>query len=409
MTFNQLYQHLLQRNGADFGVGQKKFKALLSRLGNPHLDYPIIHVAGTNGKGSVCYLTASVLQEAGYKTGLFISPHLFSPCERISINQKCISQKTFVTLCLKVLQAEEKLNFFEVLTAVAFLYFSHQKVNYVVLETGLGGKKDPTNVCKPIAGMITSIGLDHCALLGDTLLKITQQKAGIIKPSTPIFLGHLPPKVRQKIDKIAQKLKAPVMPSPENLFKIQKIDWENGRFILRKAKEMWSLSTLGEKQVENAGLVYRLCRYLKISAETIRSGFDKVNIPCRFEVVKKGKKTIIFDGAHNLQAAENLVHFFQKSPYCANAALICAFMKDKDYGEMLSIFSTYFNDLYITRLPHRRAASLQEMKKKVVLKGHTVYFSSPQKALQEALKKHEVIVVSGSFYLAALLRTRVGA
>ncbi|MBQ8843198.1 MAG: bifunctional folylpolyglutamate synthase/dihydrofolate synthase [Elusimicrobiaceae bacterium] len=410
MTFNQLYRQLLQRNGPTFGVGRKGFKSLLCRLGNPHLDYPIIHVAGTNGKGSVCHLTASVLQQAHHKTGLFISPHLFSPCERISIDGKLISKKEFVSICQEVLACEkEKLNFFEILTAAAFLYFSRQKVNFAVFETGLGGKKDPTNVSRPIASVITSIGLDHCDVLGNTLTQIAREKAGIIKPATPVFIAELPEKARKVIIKIAFDLKSPLTQVRANYFKTEKIDWPRNRFILKKGENRYTVGILGEKQPQNAALVYRLCRYLGIEDAAIKKGFSKVKIKGRFEVLKYGKNTIVFDGAHNPQAAESLIRSYQKTPWCAQAAMVCGFMKDKEYLQMLKLFSKYFKNLYITSVRTPRAATLQEIKKADFFKQNTAFFPIASQALQEACRHNRIVFVSGSFYLVASLRTRVGA
>ena len=393
-----------------FGVGRKGFKSLLCRLGNPHLDYPIIHVAGTNGKGSVCHLTASVLQQAHRKTGLFISPHLFSPCERISIDGKLISKKDFVSVCQEVLAAErEKLNFFEILTAVAFLYFSRQKVNFAVFETGLGGKKDPTNVSHPIASVITSIGLDHCALLGNTLSQITREKAGIIKPATPVFIADLPQEAQKIVIKIATALKSPLTQVRPNYFKTEKIDWPRNHFILKKGENRYTVGILGENQPQNAALVYHLCRYLGIEESAIKKGFAKVKIKGRFEVVKHEKNIIVFDGAHNPQAAESLIRFYQKTPWYKQAVMVCGFMKDKDYPQMLKTFSKHFENLYITSVRSPRAATLQEIKKLDFFKQNTVCFPLAFHAFQEACRHSRIVFVSGSFYLVASLRTRVGA
>ena len=410
MTFNLFYQQLLKRQGAGFGAGPKNFKALLSRLGNPHLDYPILHVAGTNGKGSVCHLTACVLHQAHQKTGLFISPHLFSACERISVDGKSISKKAFVSVCQEVLSAEEEpLNFFEILTAAAFLYFSRQKVDYAVLETGLGGRKDPTNVCRPVAAVITSIGLDHCNLLGNTLTKIAREKAGIIKKNTPVFTSALPKQVQKTLARAAQERQAPLIEVKPDFFKVEKTDWTKNRLLLRAGKRRFPFAILGEQQAQNAAVVYSVCRYLGLCQKTIEKGFAKVKITGRFEVVAQGKKSIIFDGAHNPQAVENLLRFYKKSPWYGQAGLVCGFMQDKDYAQMLRLFSAHFKNLYITAPSSSRAASLSALEAVDSLPKNTRFFASAAQALQTALQEHPAVVVSGSFYLVAQLRTRVGA
>ena len=211
MSFDIVFNYILRRSGIGCGAGPDGFRELLERLGNPQNQYKIIHVAGTNGKGSVCTLTARILTCAGYKTGLFVSPHLVSPTERIQIDGEAISKKQFSQAVLEVFQEEEEeLNFFEILTAAALVYFARQKVQYAVLETGLGGRKDPTNSCVPVLSLITSIGLDHMQYLGSSLTQIAREKAGIIKPGVPVISGTVNPAARDVIRQTAKKQKAPL-------------------------------------------------------------------------------------------------------------------------------------------------------------------------------------------------------
>ena len=396
----------MKRTGPACGAGPAGFKRLMKRLGNPQDTYKIIHVAGTNGKGSICYLCAEILKSAGYKTGLFLSPHLHSPVERIQINNLPITNRDFVCACQRVLDAEvEKLNFFEILTAAAFLYFAEKKVQWIVLETGLGGKKDPTNICKPMACVISSIGLDHCQILGNTLTKIAHEKAGVIKPSVPIFCPPLPREVLRVIKQKARCKKAPLTVGKKDVpFKLARVNWKNQNMILKKGKSIWCLHLLGEKQVQNACLVYQLCRLLKISDQTIKKGFATVQVPGRFEIIKIRKKTIILDGAHNPQAVENLLQFLQKSPYNAHSAVVCGFMKDKDYPLMMRAFAKYASKLYLTVLDGPRSANLTQLKNATPVAVQASYFKSPKPALRCALCEHSTVLVSGSFYLASQLR-----
>ena len=170
MNFNDWFLDLQTRTAHTNGAGLVAFKKLLARLNNPQEKYKIVHVAGTNGKGTVCTLLAHALTQAGKKTGLFVSPHLISPTERIQLNGAAITPDDFINAVQKVRAHEqEPLNFFEILTAAAFVYFAEKNAQYVVLETGLGGRKDPTNACTPVLSILTSVGLDHTQLLGDTL------------------------------------------------------------------------------------------------------------------------------------------------------------------------------------------------------------------------------------------------
>ncbi len=448
MKFSLFFKQLQQRSGPGFGAGKAGFARLMERLGNPQNQYRIIHVAGTNGKGSVCYLCAASLQKAGWRSGLFVSPHLFFLQERIQINGKPISAQMLVQLCQEVVaQEQEPLNFFEIITAVALLYFAREQVQYAVLETGLGGRKDPTNIVKPQVCVITSIGLDHCAVLGGTLKKIAHEKAGIIKPGVPVFCPPLPAsawaEIRRRSDTAGARLRQVKTGSP---FKLQKIDWGHGRLLLQKGKERWPLAILGEKQISNACLVYQVCRFLGVPESALKKAFAHINVPCRFEVMRLGKKTFIFDGAHNPQAVTAFTSFFKRSPWSQNAALVCGFMKDKDYPQMIKTLAAYFAALYITTpggvraVPvgdlaaalsnekglQRRRSGLNRAKavaaktaknevldcQKAVLPaggGPFVFsFSSAEKAFRAAAAAYDTVAVCGSFYLAGRLRARKG-
>ena len=406
MTFKSWFSEISRRNGPAYGAGPAGFARLMKRLGNPQNSYSIIHVAGTNGKGSICYLTASVLQAAGYKSGLFISPHLYCPTERISVNGQQISKVSLQRLTEQVLaQEQEKLNFFEILTAVAFLYFAQKKVNYVVLETGLGGRKDPTNICHPSACVISSIGLDHCKILGDTLAKIAHEKAGIIKRGVPVFCPLFPPEVMRKIRTAAEKKRAALhIVKQGEPFKLAGINWKTSDTILRNGTVRWRLHLLGEKQVQNACLVYHVCCALGVPENMIKKGFARVQIPARFEIVRRGKKTIILDGAHNPQAVENLVRFFAQSPWKGKAGLVCGFMADKDYPAMLRILAKQFSQIYATCPDSSRAATLSQVEAALPGLAQVSYFNRPADAIQAAIKRHSTVVVTGSFYLAGKLR-----
>lgn len=410
MTFDAVYQTLLGRAGTDCGAGPAGFKRLLKRLGNPHLNYRVIHVAGTNGKGSVCHLCAEALQAAGYKTGLFVSPHLFTPAERIRINGRLIGKPAFAKLCQDVLaQEKEKLNFFEILTAAAFLYFSQQQVQYAVLETGLGGRRDPTNACLPAACLITSIGLDHCALLGHTLAQIAREKAGIIKCGVPVFCPPLPCAPMAEIRRAARAVSAPLEIVREGEpFTPDNTNWSKGYMRLRKGKTLWPLHILGEKQVQNACLVYQACRFLGVPDCALKKAFACVYVPCRFEVLRRDQNRFIFDGAHNPQAVRAFADFFARSPWSKNAALVCGFMRDKDYRSMLRVLVPHFSALYVTRPPSARAADLQDVRGVLPRGVKAFFFSSPARALRAAARARRTAAVTGSFYLAAYLRARKG-
>ncbi len=384
MNFNTWFLDLQTRTAFTHGAGLVAFRNLLTRLNNPQQNYKIIHVAGTNGKGTVCTLLASALVNAGHKTGLFVSPHLISPTERIQLNGAAITPDDFINAVKKVRAHEqEPLNFFEILTAAALVYFAEKNAQYVVLETGLGGLKDPTNACSPILTIITSIGLDHTRLLGDTLAKIAVQKAGIIKPGVPVLCGDLPPEALRVVEETAREKNAP----------LEIVCAENSP---------------GSAQAQNKQLVRRAAKWLGIPDEVLQHSLEKTNVPGRFEIFSRGKKTIILDGAHNPQAVENLLAFWQTTPFAhKRTTVLCAFMQDKDYPQMLTRLSAYFKTGTVTAVSSPRAA--QGTLLAPLLPPGWEFVPGVDVALARAQEQADVILVTGSFYLAGAVRARLTA
>ena len=399
MNFNAWFSDLQTRTASNRGAGLAAFKELLARLKNPQQNYKIIHVAGTNGKGTVCALLAHALTCSGEKTGLFISPHLTSPTERIQIDGAEISPDDFVSAVETVLaQEKEPLNLFEVLTAAALIYFAEKKAAYVVLETGLGGRKDPTNVCVPALSVITSVGLDHTHILGSTLEKIAAEKAGIIKPGVPVLCGYLPPEAVRVVQKIAHEKNA--------LLEI--VSTEN---------------VPGNAQAQNRELVRRAAKFLGISDEIIAHAVETVKVPGRFEIFSCGKKTIILDGAHNPQAIENLLAFWQTTPFAKkHATVLCAFMKDKDYPQMLSRLSAHFTTGTVTAVSSPRAVKFFSSSRSVamrdiekfssqktseILPSGWEFVSDVGDALSRAQEQADVLLITGSFYLVGAVRAKL--
>ncbi len=410
MTFKTVWAELLRRQGPGYGAGLDALARVLERLGRPQDRFTVLQVAGTNGKGSVCYLAAQALQQAGYKTGLFLSPHLISPCERMRVNGQLISRPALARAVQAVLQEEETpLNFFEVLTAAALLYFARQGVDFAVLETGLGGRKDPTTVCTPAACVITSIGKDHCQQLGHTLAQIAQEKAGIIKPGVPVFCGVCPPAALREIKKQARRQHAPFIYVPEQpVFTLARVDWPRRRLLLQKRSRLWPLALLGEKQAANADLVYQTLRFLGVGDPALKKAFAALRVPCRFEVLGKGKNTFILDGAHNPPAVEGFVRFFAQSPWAQNAALVCGFMQDKDYPRMLRVLVPHFQALFITQPPGPRAAAVAALRAALPRGVQVFSYADPAQALRAAARAYPHVAVCGSFYLAGELRACLG-
>jgi len=224
MKYEQILQALYQRNEFSIKLGLENTKTLLNHLGQPLKKYPTIHIAGTNGKGSVANFLASILRKEGFKVGLYTSPHLIDFRERIQINQKMISKKAVLDGLQKIdrlIQRQQKKDptysptYFEVVTALALKHFEQQKVDMAILETGLGGRLDSTNVCHPLVSVITNIGFDHLSILGSNLASIAREKAGIIKVGVPVVTGETRRNRFYLLEKVAKKKKAPLILTPK--------------------------------------------------------------------------------------------------------------------------------------------------------------------------------------------------
>lgn len=406
MNFNSWFCELQTRTARNTGAGLVAFTRLLARLKNPQNSYKIIHVAGTNGKGTVCTLLAHTLSCAGFHTGMFVSPHLISPTERIQIDGQEISQADFMRAVQTVLsKQEEPLNFFEVITATALVYFAQKQVQYVVLETGLGGKKDPTNVCNPVLSVITSIGLDHTQILGGTLPQIAAEKAGIIKPGVPVLCADVPSQAAQVIEQTVLTNHAPLMWVREGYpFYEYAYDFVNGFTTLHTVDyQEWELHLLGRKQTQNACLVYQAARQLGIAERTVKTAFETVCVPGRFERIKQGNATFILDGAHNPQALEALLEFWQKTPYALQQpTLLCGFMKDKDFKQMLDLLAPHFTRIILTVPPSARAAAREDYGD--LLRSPAITFEPDYHTALALAQKSSVVLCTGSFYLAGAVR-----
>ncbi|MDB9375568.1 bifunctional folylpolyglutamate synthase/dihydrofolate synthase [Nodularia sphaerocarpa] len=306
---------LLQPFGR-FGVnlGLSRILKLLANLGNPHHQVPVIHVAGTNGKGSVCAYLSSILTEAGYRTGCYISPHLVDWTERISINKEPISSDKFSQLILQVKDAiqpdHEYPTQFEVITAAAWLYFAQAKVDVAVVEVGLGGRLDATNVSdQPLVTIITSISREHWQQLGPTVADIAREKAGIIKPGCPVVVGQLPPEAEKVVRSRAQELQSSyIAPPPAHQITPR---WAEYKTIKNSHIIKYPLPLHGQIQLTNSALALAAVEILnntgwEICQESIVNGMSKTQWPGRMQWVSWNQQKLLIDGAHNPGAAHAL-------------------------------------------------------------------------------------------------------
>ncbi len=350
-TFLQRFEHF----GVNLGLG--RIEQILERLGNPQNSVPIIHVAGTNGKGSVCAYLSSVLTQAGYCVGRYISPHLVDWTERICINEQPISQTDFLQVLqqvkLQILADEPSPTQFEVITAAAWLYFAQQKVDVAILEVGLGGRLDATNVCdRPLVSVITSISLDHWQQLGSTVAQIATEKAGIIKPQCPVVVGQLPPEAKAVVEYRSHELGCPVTwvdPAfvvEENISKIPVASYQGIEY---------PLPLCGEMQLMNSALAIATIQILRqqgwqISAEALWQGMAQTRWPGRLQWVQWREHRLLIDGAHNAAAASVLRQYVD-SLTDQPVSWVMGMLSTKDHAAILKALLRPGDRLYLVPVP----------------------------------------------------------
>jgi len=419
MTFLQCRAFLeeLQRFGIKLGL--ENIRAVLASFGDPHKTCPSILVAGTNGKGSVCAMLARILAEHGLKVGLFTSPHLVKVEERIRIGESLISQNDFCRLLslirerIAVLMREDKLGnhptFFETLTILALLYFSEKKTDMAVLEVGMGGRFDATNVVKPLVSVITSVSKDHQEYLGTKIGQIAFEKAGIIKPGVPVVCGIDGGEAHRVIRKRARELGAPflgVFDEPGR-FKAKKLKGRY-RFSYRIGNRTYRFSPhlRGAHQGRNAAVAIAAASILSECWSTLKKnkiirGIESADWEGRLEVVSR-RPDVILDGAHNEGGARTLnayVEDFIKPP----VVLIFGMMKDKNIKRVADILFPTVKRVILTSIPYSRAASPAEIwltarkfRRKIALE-HTL-----KKAIEIARAEagsRGTVIISGSLFL----------
>lgn len=399
----------------------RRMDELLARLGNPHLTAKTIHITGSKGKGSTAAMIASVLTASGYKTGLYTSPHLSIFNERIRIDSKLIPDQDVVTLVDKlkpeVIAVNEKstygtLTTFEIITALGFLYFASQKVDYQVIEVGLGGRLDATNVVKPAVCIITSISLEHTEVLGDTLAKIAAEKSGIIKPGCVTIISPQEEEAREVIEKACKA-------SEVKLIQVGRdITWESTGFDIKQqslkvkgrlGNYEFAIPLLGQYQLENAATALAALEVLsekdpRITKKTITKGLSQVSWPGRLQVLSR-RPLVVADGAHNPYSAGKLREALERYFKFESAILVIGLSSDKDISGIVSELSPLFSKVIATHSVHPRAmpaaAVAAEFRKQgIEAEAKEDFFAALPLALSMA-GKNDLICVTGSLFVAA--------
>jgi dihydrofolate synthase/folylpolyglutamate synthase len=400
--------------------GLDRTAKLLDMLGNPHKRLRLIHVAGTNGKGSTVVMIANVLRSAGYSTGTYISPHLYRNTERMTIDGKEISEEDFVKYSMEVFdmvklmgeQGLEEPTQFEMYTAMAFLYFERKKVDFAVIEAGLGGRFDATNVMDPMLSVITSISYDHTEILGDSIEKIAYEKAGIIKKGSAVVMyPQLFPEAAAVIEEVCREKKATLVKADEAV--IMPKDYSpNGQVIDFKyldfdIKDM-KLPLIGDHQLKNTAVALTAIAELDrmghaVSTEAVRKGIETVKWPCRLSIVST-EPLILIDGAHNEDGIDSLYNALTKYFNSRKIIFVIGMLKDKDYGYAIRKLMPIAHYAVATEPLSERSLSAYEMAE--ALRPYCSSASAEPdiaKAIEKAVELYDedsMICICGSLYLA---------
>lgn len=423
MNYQETVEYLMNRLPMFSRVGSAAFKKdltntlkLCSYLGDPQKKFKSIHVAGTNGKGSVSHMLAAILQTAGYKTGLYTSPHLKDLRERIKVSGKMVEEKFVIDFTDRIQSLTEEIepSFFEITVAMAFEYFAEQKVDVAVIEVGLGGRFDSTNVITPELSVITNIGWDHMNMLGDSLDKIAFEKAGIIKENIPAVVGEVLPETKDIFIQKAKEKNAPLSIASQRR-QATNWHWEKQELVVEVSEQhktdhhIYHLDLPGIYQVKNLLTVLEACSQLRqlgwnTGEENIQKALPEVKkitgLHGRWEIIHH-KPDVVLDVAHNVDGIKQLAEQIEVTDY-RQLHLIIGMVKDKEVEKVISLLPReadyYFTKAHIPRaLPEDQLA----LKAKAIgLQGET--FPDVNIALQAALAKahkDDLILICGSVFL----------
>jgi len=418
--------------------GLKVITELLRQLGDPHLGLPVIHIAGTNGKGSVSAMLERCLREAGFRTGMYTSPHMISYNERFRVNGEMISDETLLALLEEIDRASVKTEevagkrptIFEALTAMAFLWFSREKVEALVLETGMGGRFDATNVIpSPLLTIITSVSMDHEAFLGDTLAKIAGEKAGIIKAGVPLITASENPEafdvIRREFDAVQSGAASSALP-PALFVRVGEVcTWETASLGLSgqtvdlktptRSYGSIHLPMPGQYQCANlacVALAWELLSVLgpeRLTEEALRKGLSSLRWPCRLEQVQE-KPAVVLDGSHNPDGLRQLaVWLSQHKPNYEQIILVMGMVEDKDRLSAARQLDGLVSRVIITKPLTARAGNWQELAKgfQGISQDKVEFIEDCHQALKTAVGfagENDLVLCTGSFYLVGELR-----
>ncbi len=400
---------------------------LCQKLGNPQDTFPSVHVAGSKGKGSTSVMIASILEAAGYTTGLYTSPHILSFAERVASAKGPLPEQIYQAATTRLMEAvssipardlpgQRPITWFELVTTFAFLCFREAQVDWAVFETGLGGRLDATNVIRPKISVITPIELEHTEYLGDTIEKIAAEKAGIIKADVPVIIGPQKSEARAVLEKKARCLQCPVLEVADAVSVSGKLTGDSMEVHLES--DFFSrpiatkLALLGDYQLWNAAAAALTVKTIlpDLPEEAVEMGLAAARLPGRFEVVEHHQQLVILDGAHTPNSVRSTLSTLKRYlEECGLSAkephLLFACAADKDVETMADLFSG-FGRITLTRPGGEKQSSLELVQEAFQKAGHTFtcyqdYQQAIIQALEEARRQDAILLVTGSFYLVA--------
>ena len=424
MTYQEVVKNIESRIGKFKSKGNVRIKKFLEKLGSPHKNLKVIHVAGTNGKGSTVNFIKDVLKE-DYKVGSFVSPHLITYCDRIKIGDAEISQADFADLGEFIIEREKDiveeygdLNLFEFLTIMAIIYFERENVDLAILEVGMGGRADSTNIFtsrEKLISLITSISMDHMEYLGDTIEEIADAKAGIIQEGGLVVTTNRDPKILGVIEREAKEKSAELFYTKDLASEILKSDLRGIDFKVKLDDvEEFHLTQIGDYQVENAiGAIYALYLLnkrgiLKISMEDIKERIKRSTWKGRMEIVSRDP-LIILDGAHNFDGIKRLVESLDNFKF-KKLHLIMSILADKEHKKMLEEIASYTDEVVFVNLDYKRGTSPEELSREASeygLKGQVMTIDEALAYYKKSYQDGDLILITGSLYFVSEARSKI--
>ena len=423
MRYEEAMKYITEVGNFGSNYGLERTHKLLEYLGNPEKDLKLIHIAGTNGKGSTTSMITEILMGAGYKVGMYTSPFIEEFEERIQINRRNIPKETLANLIDEVKVAVERVieegynhpTEFEIITVLMLLYFKKEKIDFGVIEVGLGGRLDSTNVIIPILQVITSISFDHTNLLGNTLEEIAGEKAGIIKKNIPTVIYPQEEEALKVIKNKCAAMESDLYTADKDNMKFVKVVNEDKPYQLLKYKEEFNifLPLLGEHQILNLSVAMKVIEVLNnrkivnITTESIIKSIKNVTWKGRLEVLSNNPYVVI-DGAHNIQGLKTLSRNIKKYFKYENLHLILGILADKDVEEMIKIITPIAKQVYAVTPNSIRAELADDLKNEIVkYNANCRAFDEYEEAYLEALKnakENDIILASGSLYMIGDMR-----